>query len=78
MLISTYEINKWVGEETFCTIGGEKITFKYPYTALNHYQRRDDVESHNTRNQPPIALEDTWSIKHGEIVFLYFCWIYQS
>ena len=48
MLMKTYVINEWVGDKNFRMIGGERSSFKYPETAHNHYQHRDDVDSHNT------------------------------
>ena len=66
MLMSTYGTNEWVGEDKFRKIGGERITFKYSETVYKHYQHRDDIDSHNTRRQAPIALEETWSTRRWE------------
>ena len=75
MMMSTYETNERLGEDKFRTIGGERITFKYPDTVHNHYQYIDDVYSHKARHQVPISLEDTWSTKRWGNQILPFCWI---
>ena len=64
MLMSKYEKNEWVGKEKFWTISGDRITFKYLETVHNYYQNRYAVDSHNTRRQALIVLEDNWSKKH--------------
>ena len=56
MLMSNYVENEQVGKEKLWTIGGERITSKYPETLNNHYEHRDAVDSHKTRRQASIVL----------------------
>ena len=63
MLMLTYGTLDQVGNMTYCTIGPdrEKEPFKYPEFVHNHYQRRDAaIDSHNSRHQDPISLEEAW------------------
>ena len=50
---------KIAGGEKFSKIGWAWINFSLPKTVYNYYNIRDTLDSHNMRNQAPIALEYT-------------------
>ena len=72
LLISTYETNGWVGKEKNQTIGGERITFKYPYTVHNHYQHIDTVNSHKKGANHQFNKSRNGTQRAEKIVFLPF------
>ena len=51
MLMSTYGTHNRVGDKKFRSVGGDRIGIKYSDTVHNHYQRIDDMESHNASRQ---------------------------
>ena len=69
MRMSTYGTNDQVGDEKLRTIDGVHITFKYPNTLDYLCQNGDAVDSHNTRFQESIVLEDTCSTRQWESCF---------
>jgi hypothetical protein len=74
MLMSTYGTLERVGDVKHRTIGPDKVkkSFQYPEVVHNHYQRRDAIDSHNARQQAPIALEETWfTTRWANRVFAY-------
>ena len=72
MLVSTHGENERVGEDKFWKIGVERIAFKCLETVYNHYQHRDDMDSHNSRRQTPIAMEEIGSTKRWGGCFFAF------
>ena len=63
IIMSIHTKNEQVGDEKFRTIGGMWISFKYPKTVQNNYHNRGAVNSHNSRCQENIVLEDTRSTR---------------
>ena len=61
--MSTYGTNEWVGEVKTHTIGGERMSFKYPEAVYNRYQHRYAVDSHNARLKGPISPEEILSTR---------------
>lgn len=58
--------------DTFRTIDGGNISFKYAEPFANHYFARHAVDDHNNLRQGKISLEETWKTHQWEFRVLAF------